>query len=109
MKSQAKIKTKGEVKSNSMPESQQGQSINTLLQDMAFKTNELLAMGNISQAKMLIDWAAEMYEDGEEQVRSLVSNVYVFSVATHIELQGTHLLELLPQSFKNEFAGAKTK
>ena len=70
---------------------------------MAVRTKSLLASGHIEKARQLIDQAAEMYRHGDILTRNLVSNVYVFSISSYIELYDKNLLKLLPDDLKREF------
>lgn len=100
------------MNSTGAPDNQSGKNINIVLQEMAFKTKEFLAAGNTLMAKNLIGLAAKIYDNGDDMTRNLVSNVYVFSIATYIELHDMGLLELLPQCLKDEFyeiVGAQAK
>jgi hypothetical protein len=79
------------------------QTINQRLQDLASKTKANLADKNIEAARNYISQVEKEYHSGDKHLRNLIANIYIFSVSTYLECHDLDLFNLFPLSFIKEY------
>ena len=66
-------------------------------------TNKAIISGNITRAKKLLNIAENLLETGSNETKNVISNVYVFSVSTFMELRHYSISNLFPKALKAEY------
>jgi hypothetical protein len=66
-------------------------------------TKNAIISGNINRAKKCLALAERLFETGSNETRSVISNVYVFSVSSFMELRHCSISNLFPKSLKAEY------
>lgn len=66
-------------------------------------TKSAIISGNISRAKKFLNIAENLLENGNNETKKLISNVYVFSVSNFMELRNCSISNLFPKSFKDDY------
>lgn len=66
-------------------------------------TKSAIISGNISRAKKFLNIAENLLENGNNETKKLISNVYVFSVSNFMELRNCSISNLFPKSFKDAY------
>lgn len=66
-------------------------------------TKTLIAKGNINRAKKCLKIAEEVFVNGTSEVKNAISNVYLYSVSSFMEMHCCNIDELLPTNLKNEY------
>jgi len=66
-------------------------------------TKRAIISGNINRAKKCLTLAEKLLETGSNETRIALSNVYVFSVSTFMELHHCTISNLFPKSLKAEY------
>lgn len=66
-------------------------------------TNKAIISGNISRAKRFLNIAENLFETGNNETKNVISNVYVFSVSSFMELRRCSISNLFPQSLRAEY------
>ena len=66
-------------------------------------TKSFIISGNIIRAKKCLAIADQMLVNGSNETKNAISNVYVFSVSTFMELRHCNISNLFPQNLKLEF------
>ncbi|MGH2664672.1 DUF7674 family protein [Flavobacterium sp.] len=80
--------------------------INTIYKDaerFAEITKRAIISGNIKRAKKCLSIAEQLLETGSNETKSVISNVYVFSVSTFMELRHCNISNLFPTGLKTEY------
>lgn len=72
-------------------------------QHFADVTKKLIAKGNIARAKKCLQKAEHIFNNGTSEIKNVISNIYVFSVSSFMEIHHCSIKELLPQSLHNEY------
>jgi len=72
-------------------------------QRFANLTKKLFASGKINRAKKCLQFAEEIFVNGTSQVKNIISNIYLYSVSSFMELNHFNTKELLPPSLKTEY------
>lgn len=62
-----------------------------------------IVSGNIARAKKCMAVAEQLFVTGNSETKNVLSNVYVFSVSTFMELRHCSISKLFPQSLKAEY------
>ena len=65
-------------------------------------TKEAIIAGNIARAKKCLAHAEHLFISGSNETKSVISNVYVFSVSSFMELRHCSISNLFPQNLKLE-------
>jgi hypothetical protein len=73
------------------------------MQRFAEVTKLLIIQGNIGRAKKCIKAAEEIFNNGSTEIKNAVSNVYVFSVSSFMELHHCNIRNLFPASLQAEY------
>ncbi|MFA9189296.1 DUF7674 family protein [Flavobacterium magnesitis] len=66
-------------------------------------TKSAIISGNIVRAKKCLALAEKLFATGSYETKNAISNVYVFSVSTFMELRHCSISNLFPQSLKAEY------
>ena len=66
-------------------------------------TNKAIILGNISRAKKLLAVAENLFETGSNETKNLISNVYVYSVSSFMELRHCSISNLFPKALRAEY------
>jgi hypothetical protein len=66
-------------------------------------TKRAIITGNIIRAKKCLVLAEKLLETGSNETRNAISNVYIFSVSTFMELHHCTISNLFPKSLKAEY------
>jgi hypothetical protein len=66
-------------------------------------TKLAIVSGNIVRAKKCLALAERLLITGSSETKNAISNVYVFSVSTFMELRHCSISNLFPQSLKAEY------
>ena len=72
-------------------------------QHFADVTKTLIAKGNINRAKKCLQIAEEIFVNGTSEVKNAISNIYLYSVSSFMEMHHCNIKGLLPSSLKNEY------
>ncbi len=73
------------------------------MQRFADITKQLIITGNIKRAKKCLLVAESIFMKGNAEIKNVVSNVYVFSVTSFLELHNCNIRNLLPENLKSEY------
>jgi hypothetical protein len=66
-------------------------------------TKIAIVTGNINRAKKCLALAERLFETGSNETKNAISNVYVFSVSSFMELRHCSISNLFPKSLKAEY------
>ena len=66
-------------------------------------TKNAIIYGNINRAKKCLALAERLFETGSNETKIAISNVYVFSVSSFMELHHCSISNLFPKSLKAEY------
>ncbi|MEO8235733.1 MAG: hypothetical protein ABI549_09995 [Flavobacterium sp.] len=66
-------------------------------------TKTFIISGNIIRAKKCLAIADQLLVNGSNETKNAISNVYVFSVSTFMELRHCNIANLFPQNLKLEY------
>lgn len=66
-------------------------------------TKTAIITGNIVRAKKCLALAERLLETGGSETKNAISNVYVFSVSSFMELRHCSISNLFPKSLKVEY------
>ena len=66
-------------------------------------TKKAIISGNINRAKKCLALAERLFETGSNETKNAISNVYVFSVSSFMELHHCTISNLFPKSLKAEY------
>lgn len=81
----------------------QNQTIYSQLQRFADVTKRLIVTGNIIRAKRCLGVAEELYSTGNNEIRNAITNVYLFSVSSFLELHKCSIRNLFPSMLKEAY------
>ena len=73
------------------------------MQRFANITKTLIMQGNMERVKHCLQVAEEIYIHGTNKIKNVVSNVYVFSVSCHMEINHIDAKEMFPTHLKKEY------
>lgn len=82
------------------------QSIPTIYkqaQRFADLTKTLIMSGNIQRAKQCLQKAENIFNNGTAEVKNAITNVYVFSISTFMDLHHCNIRNLFPESLQLEY------
>ena len=63
-------------------------------------TKAAIVLGNTSRAKKCLALAERLFVTGSFETKNAITNVYIFSVSSFMELRRCSFSNLFPQSFK---------
>ena len=66
-------------------------------------TKSAIISGNIHRAKKCMGFAERLFITGSYETKNAISNVYVFSVSTFMEMSNCSISALFPKSLKAEY------
>ena len=66
-------------------------------------TKAAIISGNIVRAKKCLALAERLFATGSYETKNAISNVYVFSVSTFMELHHCTISNLFPETLKAEY------
>jgi len=66
-------------------------------------TKNLIRKGNILRVKKCLSVAEQLLITGNTETKNVISNVYVFSVSTFMEMHNCSIANLFPQSLRKEY------
>lgn len=66
-------------------------------------TKTAIRSGNVSRAKTFLALAEHLMATGSKETKSVISNVYVYSVSSFMEIRYCNISKLLPASLKAEY------
>ena len=66
-------------------------------------TKKAIISGNIKRAKKCLEVAERLFISGSSETKNAISNVYVFSVSSFMELRHCNISNLFPKSLKAEY------
>jgi hypothetical protein len=80
--------------------------INTIYQQterFAEITKKAIISGNITRAKKCLDKAEQLFTTGTLETKSVIANIYVYSVSTFMEYRNCSIANLFPQNLRKEY------
>ena len=66
-------------------------------------TNKVIISGNISREKKLLSIAENLLETGSNDTKNVISNVYIYSVSSFMELRHCSISNLFPKALRTEY------
>jgi hypothetical protein len=66
-------------------------------------TNKAIISGNITRAKKLLNIAENLLETGSNETKNVISNVYIYSVSSFMELRHCSISNLFPNALRAEY------
>ena len=78
-------------------------TIYTQAERFADITKKAIISGNISRAKRCLEKAEQLLETGTNETKSVISNIYVYSVSTFMEVRHCNVSNLFPKALKAEY------
>lgn len=66
-------------------------------------TKKAIASGNISRAKKFLDKAEQLLATGTNETKSVISNIYIYSVSTFMEIRKCSISNLFPNGLRSEY------
>jgi hypothetical protein len=66
-------------------------------------TKNLIISGNIARAKKCFTVAEKLLENGSDETKNAITNVFVFSVSCFMEMHHYRIHHLFPKSLENEY------
>ncbi|WP_100433661.1 hypothetical protein [Flavobacterium sp. 1] len=66
-------------------------------------TKTAIITGNINRAKKCLGLAEQLFESGSSETKNAITNVYIFSVSSFMELRHCSISNLFPKSLKAEY------
>ncbi|MBK9222807.1 MAG: hypothetical protein IPO16_11915 [Saprospiraceae bacterium] len=73
------------------------------VQRLADVTNWLIQKGNIKKARRYLQITEDIFNKGTSEVKNAISNIYVFSVSSFMEIQHCMFTNLFPESLHSEY------
>ena len=73
------------------------------MQRFADVTKTLIMTGNILRAKRCLQRAEDIFNSGTIEIKNAVTNVYVYSVSSFMELHHCNIRNLFPESLQFEY------
>lgn len=66
-------------------------------------TKIAIISGNILRAKKCLALAERLFATGSDETKTAISNIYVYSVSTFMELRHCSISNLFPQALRAEY------
>jgi hypothetical protein len=79
------------------------QTIYKRVQHFANFTKTLIINGDIRNAKRCLLAAEKMFNRGNDRIKNAISNVYVFSLSSFMEMHHCNIKDLFPKTLVNEY------
>lgn len=64
-------------------------------------TKSAIISGNISRAKKFLNIAENLLENGNNEIKNAISNVYIYSVSNFMKMKNCTISNLFPKSFND--------
>lgn len=72
-------------------------------QRFADLTKTFIIQGNIRRARKCLAIAEDIFLKGNREIKNIISNVYVFSVSSFMEMHHCNIKQLFPDTLKAEY------
>ncbi len=72
-------------------------------QRFADVTKALIINGKIQRAKRCLQMAESIFNNGTSEIKNVITNVYLFSVSSFMEVHHCSIRGLLPKKLQNEY------
>ncbi len=79
------------------------ETLHSRMQKLAKLTKSCFLQNRHEHAKSYLDIAEQIYQAGDTRTKNLVSNIFVFSISTFLEIHNYCLSDILPQSLFKEY------
>lgn len=66
-------------------------------------TKNLIRKGNIIRAKKCLSIAEQLLITGNSETKNVISNIYIFSVSTFMEIHKCSIANLFPPTLRKEY------
>jgi len=66
-------------------------------------TKQLIINGNVARAKKMLAYAEKLLINGNKETQNLISNVFVFSISTFLEVRNCSISNLFPPALKADY------
>ncbi|MEN9908652.1 MAG: hypothetical protein RLZZ540_1801 [Bacteroidota bacterium] len=66
-------------------------------------TKSLIRKGNIIRVKKCLSVAEQLLITGNTETKNVISNIYLFSVTTFMEIHNCSIANLFPQTLRKEY------
>jgi hypothetical protein len=66
-------------------------------------TKKAIVTGNINRAKKCLAVAEQLFSVGNNETKIAITNVYILSIATFMELKHCSISNLFPNTLKDEY------
>ncbi|MHA3789489.1 DUF7674 family protein [Flavobacterium hauense] len=66
-------------------------------------TKSLIRKGNIARAKHCLNVAEQLMISGNTETKNVISNIYIYSVSTFMEIHNCSIANLFPKSLREEY------
>lgn len=66
-------------------------------------TKALIVAGKVQRAKHCLQKAENLFNSGTQEVKNVISNVYLYSVSLFMEVNHFNMRELLPNNLQKEY------
>jgi hypothetical protein len=78
-------------------------TVHSKAQKFADLTKKMIISGNIARAKKCLALAEKLLLTGSTETKSIISNVYVFSVSSFMGVHNCSIANLFPASLRREY------
>jgi hypothetical protein len=82
---------------------QKQRNIYLQMQSFATTTKTLLIQGNMLRVNKCIGMIEQLFVNGNIEVRNAISNVYLYSLTSFMEMHRYHIKDLLPLRLQEEY------
>lgn len=66
-------------------------------------TKRAIITGNINRAKKCLGFAEQLFKTGSDDTKIAITNVYVLSIASFMELKHCRISNLFPKTLQDEY------
>lgn len=87
----------------SIMKNKKNKSIYKQAQRLADVTKSFIVQGNIKRAKRCMLVAENLFTNGNKEIQNAISNVFVFSVSSFLEIHHCSIRDFFPKSLQNEY------
>lgn len=70
----------------------------------AMVAKKSIMTGNISRAKKCLTIAEKIFEEGSQETKNAISNVFVYSISLFMEIHKCNIKNLFPKHLLNEYS-----
>lgn len=86
-----------------LPMKNQNVSIYTKMQRLTNVTKNLIISGKLQRAKKCLKIAEFLFKYGNTEIKNAISNVFVFSITSFLEIKHLEVGKILPQNLLKEY------